>query len=110
MTETPISPAKLYQAEIARLTLSVADAWTIGQIIGMSRDGAKVARVADTPEGAVYGTARGLVDEHMMRPREGTDVRDMYLHVTTRQGMEVLWPVRELIDQFRETTFTRYDW
>jgi hypothetical protein len=91
------------------LTISVAAA--IGDILDMAVHNSKIARLDDTvPMGVTYGTARMVGTDTGCSSPSGTDVRDMHLRVTTQQGWEVFWPIRDLIPQVIVNTFVTYDW
>jgi len=90
-------------------TLTLTDALAIAEIIRTAQTTAKVARMTDDGD-VVYGTARHIGDDRGAFWPSTADVRDAYLRVTTQAGWEVFWPVRELMPQVAETTFTAYDW
>jgi len=70
---------------------------------------ARVARVL--PSGTpVYGTARSIGNDRGAFLGRDEDVRDGYLRVTTREGFETFWPVRELMPLVHSGEFTEYDW
>jgi hypothetical protein len=94
--------------------LTAADATALAAIIEMVIRTDKVARVA--PKGhyaegdIIYGTARSLGDENGYFLTNKDDIRDAYLRVTTRGGMEAFWPVKDLVAEFNVDTFATYDW
>ena len=95
--------------------LSVSDVVALATITGAAASTARVARFMpeDSPlaGSVVQGTARSVGDERGNFLGAGEDVRDAYLRVTTRGGMECFWPVRELMADVESGTFAaEYDW
>jgi hypothetical protein len=93
--------------------LSADEASRLGSLVDASRRHAKVARVPTTGGGdllsdePVYGTARALVRDpqnaYFLTGKD--DVRNAYLWVTTTRGMEMFWPVAELVQDLAFSTF-----
>lgn len=76
--------------------LTVDTALALAAIAQAARDEARVARVLES--GAiVYGTARSIAD--------GDDIRTMDLRVTTDAGVEVYWPMADLIADIKVGNF-----
>jgi hypothetical protein len=91
--------------------LTISEAAAIGDILRMAEQCSKVARLDDSlPVHVTYGTARMVGTATGCASPQGTDVRDMHLRVTTQHGLEVFWPVRDLIPQIIVNTFVTYDW
>ena len=94
--------------------LTKDDAMKIAAILDMAIHGRKIARIVpdDAPVAGgltVYGVARHISDPDGRFWPSDKDVRDAYLHVTSRSGWELFWPIRELLKQ-DEGTFVAYDW
>lgn len=94
--------------------LTANEALSLAAVINTAIYGSKVARVA--PKGhyaegdILQGTARSIGDANFNRLSSDTDVRDGFLRVTTRGGMEVAWPIRDLMDENARGEFAAYDW
>lgn len=89
-------------------TLSMQDAWTLVEVLGTVRTNhQKVVRMF--PEKA---SADRLIYAHARRIKSarGADIRDGFLEVTTREGMEDSWPIRELMQDFDNGFFRPSDW
>lgn len=89
--------------------LTVGDADALHNVLDTTR----VVKVAYAREDCeiLYGTARCLVGDADLGPRDiHADVRDAYLRITTRSGMEVAFPVTELMEANRQGRFLAYDW
>lgn len=69
----------------------------------------KVALVRE--EGRIlYGTARSIGTEQGGFAGHSDDVREQYLRITTREGLEVFLPVLELANAHDRAEFVTYDW
>jgi hypothetical protein len=80
-------------------------------VIKAAQTNAKVARVReDADNGVVYGTARAIQTKGGWFLGTDTDVREGYLWVTLRSGMETWWPVADLMTEARNGEFAIYDW
>jgi len=90
------------------------DILTMAQVIALADIGhaaertAKVARALDDGR-VIYGTARSVGDENGCTAW-GVDVREQFLRVTTQQGLEAFWPVRDLMAEHARGEFAEYDW
>jgi hypothetical protein len=90
-------------------TLGINEASRLSDLISAAERHAKVGRLirqgdADPLDSEpVYGTIRAFVrdPETAYFLTDKDDVRDAYLWVTTRGGMEAFWPVSELLDDVR---------
>lgn len=95
--------------------LTISDAIYLNQVIDAASQSAKVAWVndEDAEAGDVrYGTARHIVQgpDDIGFLRNDQDVRNGYLRITSRTGMEVFLPVRDLMRMAAEGRFAIYDW
>lgn len=84
--------------------LTANDALTLALIARSAQDEVLIRRVDDrAPGGVVVGTARHLVNDAQTCTllTSAVDIRDALLRVTLRGGMDVFWPVSELIPQLR---------
>ena len=87
--------------------LTLADTVAIAMIVDTAQRTAPVARLIETGS-VVYGTARsvGLDADHGFIFLGATDdVRDAFLRVTTANGFDVAWPIRDLIPEVRSGEF-----
>lgn len=84
--------------------LTIGDAIDIGAICGAAGRCAPVARALESGD-VVYGTARSIGDTRGAFLASDTDVRNGYLRVTTRSGLEAFWPLRELLTELRAGLF-----
>ena len=84
-------------------TLTTTDAVNLAAIIGAAQRNAKVARLMDDGN-VIYGMARSIGTDGGAFDFK-SDARGQFLRVTTRMGMEVFWPVRELMADYQATTF-----
>ena len=88
--------------QTGRPPLTRTDALMIASIVRGAQDESLIRRVDDrAPDGVVVGTARHLVtssDTYALLT-DAVDIRDALLRVTLRSGMDVCWPVSELIPQ-----------
>jgi hypothetical protein len=75
--------------------LNIRDAVTIAAIIETTSH-QRVARLMDNGD-LIVGTGRSIGDERGGFLRSDEDVRDGFLRVTTDQGWEAFWLVRDLI-------------
>jgi hypothetical protein len=88
----------------------------LGKIVTYAVDGSKVARAIIDANGRmdtiVMGIARAIVHspDNPGFLGDDDDVRDGYLWVTTENGWEAFWPVRELVRDYIIGSFTAYDW
>ncbi len=91
--------------------LTVRDALAISEIILWAGRTAKIARLdRRTESDVVYGHARSIGDRDFGFIHGDQDVRDAFLRVTTRSGVEVAWPIRELVEDYKDHLFTQYEW
>lgn len=92
---------------VPRAPLTAGDVIALHAIVDAAARGLTVARVADVPDGMVWGTARHLVTDESGRafPHAGDDVRDCLLRVTLVSGMEAFWPVAELVGDYHAAVF-----
>jgi hypothetical protein len=92
-----------------RRTLGINEASRLSDLISAAERHAKVGRLIRQGDSdpldsePVYGTIRAFVrdPETAYFLTDKDDVRDAYLWVTTRGGMEAFWPVSELLDDVR---------
>jgi hypothetical protein len=88
---------------MSKLTLS--DAVALADIIRAAQSNAPVAYSNDDGATVVFGQARSVGDERGNFARDDDDVTDLYLRVTTAQGWEAFWPLREIIDAHKVGLF-----
>lgn len=93
-------------------TLTLSDATSLAMVLAAPEGNRKVARTTDGGETVIYGTARHLVrsEEHYAFVGNDMDVRDAYLRVTSKTGLEFAWPIRALMAEIRTGSFALYDW
>lgn len=87
-----------------KAVLTAADVLVLARIVEAAQRECMVQRVNDdVPDGFVVGTVRHLVtsSETYATPGAGDDIRDCLLRVTLRGGLDVCWPVPELMEQLR---------
>jgi hypothetical protein len=89
--------------------LTLTDALAVAELISYAQRNAKVARLTEGGR-VVYGTARSIGDQRGNFLLNTEDVRDGYLRVTSRIGVEYFWPVRELMAEYLTSEFVEYDW
>lgn len=88
--------------------LTARDVMTLAEIISMTQRNAKIARDM-SDDILVYGHARSIGDENFCADFRN-DIRDQYLRVTTRGGMEYAWPVADLVKARQDGAFAEMDW
>lgn len=96
-------------------TLSVSDIERLYEILRVAQGTMKVARAMNGGPGyqdgdIVYGTARYICAPSGAFLRSDEDVRDGYLRVTTDNGWDVFWPVRDLMPEVASGEFRQYNW
>lgn len=84
--------------------LSIADAVSIGAIIGAVHHDSKVARLMSSGD-VIVGIPRSIGDSRGAFLASGEDVRDGFLRVTSTTGWEHFWPMSDLIREHQATTF-----
>lgn len=90
--------------------LTAADAFALHTVLDSTRT-VKIAYARTDHDEVLYGTARCLVGGPDLGPRDvHGDVRDAWLRITTRTGLETAFPVRELMVAARENRFCHYNW
>lgn len=83
----------------------------VHEVVIAASEGAKVAWANEDGD-LFYGTARHIVkspDDYGFLPGN-LDVRDGYLRITTKTGMETAINVLSLAQMHSEGRFARYDW
>lgn len=77
--------------------LTLRDVAALRPIIDMAHNGLKVKRLVN--DEIVVGIARHIVisPDNYGFPGSNDDIRDCYLRVTLISGMDVAWPVSELM-------------
>jgi hypothetical protein len=89
--------------------LTMYDLQNLMYVVEAAQKCAKVAYVR--PDGIqIYGHARSIGNENGGFIRTDEDVRDAYLRITTRSGMEIFLPVSELAEAHSKHLFMQYDW
>jgi hypothetical protein len=89
------------EAESRILTLT--DAGRLGEVLKATEGTRRVARLVG--DDVVTGTARRFGEKDTGNSLWEDDVRDQYLWVTTDSGMEVWWPVSELMTEVNTGLF-----
>ena len=84
--------------------LSLAETIALGSIIDAAGRCAPVARLLDSGD-ICYGQARSVGRQSGAFLRRDDDVRDAYLRVTLRSGLEAFWPLHELVGQLEAGEF-----
>lgn len=84
---------------------TIRDLVPLQMIAEAAQEGQSVAFLAEdnTPR---YGTARSIGDENGYFARGEEDVRDLFLRVTMRSGVERYERVGDLMEQLHKTFFT----
>lgn len=91
--------------------MTINEMFHIYEVVNAACEGAKVAWANEDGD-LHYGTARHIVkspDDYGFTGPD-MDVRDGYLRITTRTGMEVAYNVKELAQMHAEGRFAKYDW
>ena len=89
--------------------MNIQETIAAAEVLRTAQTCAKVARAYDDGT-VVYGTARSVGDQTGAFGQSDDDIRDLYLRVTTREGWERFWPMRELMTEVETGEFTTYDW
>lgn len=75
--------------------LTISDSVTLGEICRAVQGSLRVARLLDG--NVLIGTARSIGDANGNFALPDEDVRDCFLRVTLRTGLEAFWNVEELM-------------
>lgn len=90
-----------------RKPLTISETLALGTVVNMAVHGQHVARLLDNGD-ITQGTARSIGDRNGGYSGPDDDIRDMYLRVTTDSGFEAFWPVSELVEDVKASTFMEY--
>lgn len=82
-------------------TLTLNDVTKLAEIVRAAQGNMHVVRLVN--DRIVQGTARSIGDGDFLFA-DGQDVRDLYLRVTTAQGMEVAWSISDLMEDVANGT------
>jgi hypothetical protein len=83
--------------------LTLTDAGRLGEVLRATEGTRRVVRLVG--DDVVTGTARRFGEAGTGNSLWECDVRDQYLWVTTGRGMEVFWPVSELMGEVNTGMF-----
>jgi len=101
-----LAPDSQHEKEI---TMTIEETIQAAEILRAAQTTAKVAYLLESGDVA-YGTARSVGNDRGAFARNGEDVRDLFLRVTTQSGLEAFLPVRELMPKVSSGEFCLYDW
>ena len=85
---------------IETTTLTMRDACALGAICGWAQRCVKLTWMVDGVQD--HGTARSIGDWQGNFAGPEADVRDEYLRITTRIGMEWFVPIREVMEMYHD--------
>ena len=89
--------------------MTIEETIQAAEILRAAQTTAKVAYLLESGDVA-YGTARSVGNDRGAFARNGEDVRDLFLRVTTQSRLEAFLPVRELMPKVSSGEFCLYDW
>jgi hypothetical protein len=84
--------------------LTISDAVRLGIVCEAAERKYPVARVLESGL-VVFGTARSIGDRDGNFATRTMDVRDCFLRVTTKSGLETYWPIAELMNEVNTGEF-----
>ena len=82
--------------------LTAADVVHLAAIVAAAHRGNRVAWEDSAVGDVVWGTARSIGDERGAHLGDADDIRDSFLRVTTKAGLERFLPIRAFVELLRD--------
>jgi hypothetical protein len=92
---------------VERPTLTVSDVFALAKIVTASQHESRVGMARDGGEDPWTGTARHLVTSQTNWgfPSPASDIRDAYVRIAWRNGLDTAYPITQLVQWFHAEIF-----